>query len=78
MQKIIQTIQSRTFWTIAFMVILAGIQSFGHFIPTDLYVAINTFLGGLGVIFHVYPSQDYSSTAVVTDNVKTDSTLPQD
>ena len=52
-------LRSRTFWTIAVMFLVGGVEGIAQFIPDSFEPVI---LGGLGLLatyFKLNPSQDY-------------------
>ena len=46
-------IQSRTFWTIAILIIVNALPSLKEYIPSDLFILLNSVLGALAIYFRV-------------------------
>lgn len=59
MQKLVQVLKSRTFWTLVVMVLVNGIPSVRESIPASAQPVVDIALGLLATYFHVNPSQKY-------------------
>ena len=61
MNKITLALKSRTFWTIALMWFVSHGPIIAQLLPENTSAAFTALLGFLAVVFHVNPSQNYSS-----------------
>lgn len=62
MAKLKQLLNSRTFWSIAVLVLGNILNVKYHFFSADITDCANAILGSLASYFHVTPSQDYTAT----------------
>lgn len=56
---LIKALQSRTFWTIAVMFVIGGVQATEFFFPPETFIAIQGGLSILATYFKLNPSQKY-------------------
>lgn len=61
MKKIIQTLKSRTFWTLAVLFVVNGVAGVHDMIPALYLPFVDGILGILSVYFHINPSQNYKA-----------------
>ena len=59
MQKLLKAFKSRTFWTIAVLVVINSVSAIHQYIPVDYVGYVDMFLGILATYFKVNPSQEY-------------------
>jgi len=59
MDKFLQTLQSRTFWTIVVAIVVNTINANQQFIPVNILDIVNPILGLMATYFHVNPAQNY-------------------
>lgn len=59
MNKILLILGSRTFWTVAILVLINSVKANENLISPETLQGINAILGILAVYFKVNPSQDY-------------------
>lgn len=64
MSKFDQMFQSRTFWTLAVMVVYNILNVYGNFLSPSLSSLINLILGALVTYFKLNPSQTYTPAGV--------------
>jgi len=62
MNKVLQAIQSRTFWTIVVLVAVNTLPQLKGLVSQHTLDVINTVLGFVATYFHVNPSQNYNQT----------------
>lgn len=54
-----KALNSRTVWTLVFMIVLDIVSVYGNLLSPDLLVLINTILATLAGYFKLNPSQKY-------------------
>lgn len=59
MQKLTQILKSRTFWTIAILFVINGLNGVHSMIPSTVVPYLDGALALLATYFHVNPSQNY-------------------
>ncbi len=60
MQKILQVLKSRTFWTLVAMFIINGVAGVHDRLPTEWITTVDGILSIAAVYFHVNPQRNYN------------------
>lgn len=59
MNKILQSLKSRTVWAIVVLVALNGVDATKDMIPAEVLLPLNLLLGYLAAYFRVNPAQKF-------------------
>lgn len=61
MNKLVQILKSRTFWTLVVLFVINGVDGIRESIPSNIGTLVDLVLGVLATYFHVNPSQQYKA-----------------